>query len=498
VSSTLPPEAAGLLALAALFLLPGLLVVRAPWTAVPALSLAFWALSWWWLPFAARSRVLAAALVVFVVLALLRLLPKHTVPPPPGHAGPFPEPPITGPTTGDVPRLRTVPSLVVAGVALALLVPLPFEHHAPGPEMAFHTTSTRLVLWRDGAPATYEPLLPVGPFGAHSPALPTLAGDLAHVAGLDPARAVLLMTLASHGLLVVGLYALLSAVRLRPPAAALGALVGLAVTPWPGVLAMWGAGGPGLALGFGLSAAALVLGHTSRPSAVAAGMLLGAAALAQPLLALAVGAGLALAVFIGVTCQTCLDSVAAGGDAHPPSRAARLRLSLAGGVALGLAGPGLLPLARALSVDEALGVLGSPRPQEIVDLLAGLVLVPLVALFARGLPRGSRLPRVVAVGLVTTAAVVVFVRTHGWLASGQLALESRRVLSSLARTPRPLEAVCAPESLVDWVPALAGRPVGGAGVGAPRPWVPRALREELAQSPVPPCTRILDGASRRP
>jgi hypothetical protein len=497
VSSTLPPEAAGLLALAALCLLPGLLIVRAPWMAVPALSLAFWALSWWWFPFAARSRVLAAALVVFVVLALLRLLPKHTVPPPPDHAGPLPEPPITGPTTGDVPRLRTLPSLVVVGVALALLVPLPFEHHAPGPEMAFHTTSTRLVLWRDGAPATYEPLLPVGPFGAHSPALPTLAGDLAHVAGLDPARAVLLMTLASHGLLVVGLYALLSAVGLRPPAAALAALVGLAVTPWPGVLAMWGAGGPGLALGFGLSAAALVLGHTSRPSAVAAGMLLGAAAMAQPLLALAVGAGLALAVFTGVTRQARLDSVAAGGDAHPPSRAARLRLALTFGVSLGLAGPGLLPLASALSVDEAVAVLGSPRPQEVLDFLAGLVLVSLVALLGRG-GRRFRLPRVVAVGLVAAAAVVVFARVHGWLASGQLAPASRSALLCLAEMNRPLKAVCAPESLVDWVPALAGRPAGGAGVGAPRPWVPRALREELAQSPVPPCTKMLDGASQRP
>ena len=472
--------------------------MRAPWTAVPALSLAFWALSWWWLPFAARSRVLTAALVVFVVLALLRLLPKHTVPPPPDHAGPPPAPPITGPTTGDVPRLRTVPSLVVVGLALALLVPLSFEHHAPGPEMAFHTTSARLVLWRDGAPATYAPLLPVGPFGAHSPALPTLAGDLAHVAGLDPARAVLLMTLASHGLLVVGLYALLSAVRLRPPAAALAALVGLAVTPWPGVLAMWGAGGPGLALGFGLSAAALVLGHTSRPSAVAAGMLLGAAALAQPLVALAVGAGLALAVFTGVTRQARSGSGTAAGDARSLTRAARLRLGLACGVSLGLAGPGLLPLARALSVHEALGVLGSPRPQEVVDLLAGLVLVPLVAFLGRGLGQGSRIPRVVAVGLVAAAAVVVFARVHGWLASGQLAPESRAALLRFAETSRPLQAVCAPEPLVDWVPALAGRPAGGVGVGAPRPWVPRALREELAQSPVPPCTKKLDGASRRP
>ncbi len=473
VSSTLPPEAAGLLALGALLLLPGLLVVRAPWTAVPALSLAFWTLSWWWLPFAARSRVLLAALAFFSVLALLRFLPKHTVAPPPGYTGPVPSPPVTGPTTGDVPRLRSAPSLAVGGVALALLVPLPFERHAPGPEMAFHTTSARLALWRDGAPATYEPLLPVGPFGAHSPAVPMLAGDLARLAGLDPARAVVLTTLVSHGLLVIGLYALLCATALRPSAAALAALVGLAVTPWPGVLAMWGAGGPTLALAFCLSAAALLLAHTSRPSAVAAGMLLGAAALAQPLLTLAMV--IALAVMIR-----------------------RQRLALAFGVAAVLATPGLLPLARALSVSEALGVLGSPRPQELVDLFTGLVLVTLVVLLARGLREGSRLSRTLAMVLVVTGAVVLFVRVHGWLTGGQMNPESRLALSHLAEAGRPLEAVCAPEALVDWVPALAGRAAGGWGAEAPRPWVPHVLREEIAGSPVPTCTKKLDRPSSQP
>ncbi len=43
-------EARGLLTLGVLLLLPGLLVVRAPWTAVPFLSAAFWIVSWWWLP----------------------------------------------------------------------------------------------------------------------------------------------------------------------------------------------------------------------------------------------------------------------------------------------------------------------------------------------------------------------------------------------------------------------------------------------------------------
>jgi len=459
--------------------------VRAPWTAVPALSLAFWILGWWWLPFGARSRVVAAALVVFLVLGLLRFLPKHVVPPPPGYDGPAPAPPVTGPTTGEAPRVFALPSLAVVGVALAFLVPLPFEHHAPGPEMAFHTTSARLVLWRDGVPATYEPLLPVGPFGAHGPALPTLAGDLARLAGLDPARAVALMVLASHGLLVVGLYALLSAVRLRPRAAALTVLVGLAAAPWSGALAMWGAGGPLLALALGLSAAALLLGHTSLPSAVAAGMLLGAATLAQPLLALVVAAGVAVAVHASLTRRAALPN-------------ARHRVALALGVSVVLASPGLVPLARALSAREALGALGSSRPQEILDLVATVVLVTLVALLGRGLGEGSRLLRVLAVALFATGAVVLVVRAHGSLAGGQMAPEDRLALSRLAESVRPLEAVCAVEPLVDWIPALGGRAAGGTDPQAPRPWVPHALRDELARGPLPPCTKKLDGASRRP
>src|SRR5689334_14792491 len=64
----------GLLAFAVLLLLPGLLVVRAPWPAVPFLSLSFWALSWGWLFGASRQRFLHAALLGFLLLAALRLL----------------------------------------------------------------------------------------------------------------------------------------------------------------------------------------------------------------------------------------------------------------------------------------------------------------------------------------------------------------------------------------------------------------------------------------
>ena len=135
--------------------------------------------------------------------------------------------------------------------------------------MAFHTTSARLAVWRDGLPLTYEPLLPSAPFGVHAPSLPSLAADLSLLSGLDPGRAVVVAALLSAALLLVGLYALLGT-RMRAGPAALGAVLGLAAAPWPGFLAMWGEGGPVLALGRGFSAAALLIGHASRPSAVAA------------------------------------------------------------------------------------------------------------------------------------------------------------------------------------------------------------------------------------
>jgi hypothetical protein len=121
----------------ALVLLPGLLVVRAPWTAVAPLSLACWVVSAWW-PFAGagRGRVLAAALAGSFLLALLRLLPKHEVSPPPGWR-PKPQPPAQERHGLPPPPLRSWPSLVVLAGALGLLASVPLWHNALGVRVAF-------------------------------------------------------------------------------------------------------------------------------------------------------------------------------------------------------------------------------------------------------------------------------------------------------------------------------------------------------------------------
>ena len=226
----------------ALALLPGLLIVRAPWPAVAPLSLAFWTLAAWWPPFAGpgRSRVVVAVLAASLLLALLRLVPKHAVPPPPGWRPP-PAPERPARPGLPPPPLACAHSLVVLGTALAVLGPLPLWHHAPGARLAFQTTTSRLLVWRDGIPASYEPLLPLEPVGAHAPALATLAADISLLTGEDPARALLAVVAAAAGLLLVGLFAL-HATWAPPRAAALGSLVALAVSPWPAFLSLWGEG----------------------------------------------------------------------------------------------------------------------------------------------------------------------------------------------------------------------------------------------------------------
>jgi hypothetical protein len=454
-------------ALFALALLPGLLVVRAPWSVVSALSLAFWVLAAWWLPLAGpgRSRVLAASVLAFGLLALLRLMPKHEVPPPPGWAPP-PAPHM--PSRPGLPplRLRALPSLAVVAAALALLAPVPLWHHAPGPRLAFQTTTARLLVWRDGVPATAEPLLPLSPVGAHAPALATLAADVSHLSGLDPARSLLLVVATGASLLLVGLFAL-HATWAPPLAAALGALLGLAAAPWPDLLTPWGEGEALLALALALPAAALLLGHASRSSAVAAAMLLAAAALAQPVLAALVGLAAAVPV---------------------ARRQGPGRPCLALGLALALAAPGLWPLAQALSLREAAGTLVAARPGELPAAALGLLLAalaPLALLRLEPLAAGARRPIAVAVALVATALLVA--RVHGWIASGQLSGATRAALARATADTAPLDMLCAPEGVRDWVPALASR-----AAGDPGPWIPRVYAEEWARRPRRACAARLE------
>jgi hypothetical protein len=264
------------------------------------------------------------------------------------------------------------------------------------------------------------------------------------------------------GLLLVGLFAL-NATWAPPPAAALGSLVALAVSPWPGLVSLWGEGEALLALGFLLPAAALLLGHVSRSSAVAAALLLAAGTLAQPLLA-ALAVGLVGLVTLGRP-----------GPIRPSAR--RLPLSLL--LALVLAAPGLWPLARAISAREALEVASgvSGWTHELPPFALGLMLAAFAPLaFVQAAPRRSGAARAAATGAASLAALLLVVRVHGWFASGQLSETTRAALARAAAVTRPLDAICAGERERDFVPALAGRRAGEPGV-----WIPAVYADEWAR-----------------
>jgi hypothetical protein len=241
-------------ALAVMLLLPGFLVVRAPWPAVPFLSLFFWIASWWWLPSVGRARFLAGALFAFALGSLLRLV-----------------------------RLRPVrpswPALVALAAALlragAAFVPI------TGAGTRLDTAPAQLMVWHDGMPASYVPLREAGSFGAHPHGLDAVAADLSLLSRLSVPRAAVLAVAAAGGLSVLGLYALLAR-RLTPGAAGLvTAAVAVTVSL---VEAVSGGGDPAwsLGLGFVLAGAGPLVNGRTRSGAVAAGAFAGAALMVAP------------------------------------------------------------------------------------------------------------------------------------------------------------------------------------------------------------------------
>jgi hypothetical protein len=427
----------GLAAMGTLLLLPGLLVVRAPSRAVPFLSLAFWALTWWWLaPFdVGRQRFLHAALMGFGLLLLLRLLK---------------------PLELRFPRPATV---LVLGAALLLLIPVFAWSLLPGAEMSFHSLGAVLFAWRDGLPLSGEPLVSVQPFGAHAPALPTLAADVSLLSGLAPPRAVLLVHQVALGLLLVALDALFL-LWFEPPVAALGAVLGLAIARVPTSLAAWGDGGPLLALAFAAAAAPRLVRSRSRAAAVAAGAFLATGLLAQP--ALTAAAVLALVAVVRPWQED---------DDHA-------RWGLAAGVALLAAVPCLWRLAAALSAREAVAALAEPGPLDHARWIAALAVIG-------GMPfavRWAWLARRPLALVVLPFLIVAAAASEGleWAARARELgpTPAERTAFLRAEGTRPLDRICVvPGSAGEWIPALAGRAVS-------HPWVPFVYRDEIALTAV--------------
>ena len=319
VLETLASDAGAAAALAALLALPGVIVVRSPWRAMPLLSLSFWVLSWTWLGGLSRSRWLQASLIAFAALAVLRLL----------RGGPWPAP------------SRALALLAV--VALALFVPFLVWPIGPGWRQPLESASALLVSWHDGWPGSFEPLLAARPFRASGVA--TLAGDVVLLSGAAAHRAALLVALAGQAVLLLALWSLAATATTAGRAAVLAAAAVLVTAAPPGM-------GPGaLAVALAAESAALGRGGRGIPSAFAAG------ACAAAAVAVDVAAGLAaLAMVLAAALQI------------GPTNTGRARMAI--GTALVLALP--LALRRSLVAWP-----------EIAPLVALAVILLLTALATR-------------------------------------------------------------------------------------------------------------------
>jgi hypothetical protein len=430
-----PPDARALAAAVVLAALPGCLVVRSPWRAMPQLSLAFWLLSWTWLGGAPRTRLLHVMLGAFGTLAVLRVM----------RPGPLPRPGRA--------------HLVLAAVALALSLPFASRAVPPGPRMPVESLTAELLSWRDGWPVSYEPLLPLAPFRAGG--LATLAGDVVLLTGVRPHRAALVVTVLADLVLILALWSLAS-LRLTPVAAA--AAVAIAV---PAIAA--GAAGPGT-LAAALAAEAMALWHDRRghPSAFAAGAC-SAAALAADVttglaaLALAAG-GLRLAA-------------RPGGRAVTTSRDRMLTAALTAA---------LLALPVALRAPPILAAEAAPLVAIVVVIVASSARDPTHQ-------RRRRLAIAAALAAAATSVLITHATPSEAVAPGDLA-----AMEWIRAHARPLDIVCAPDVPAGrWVPAIAGRPTNvPVWPGWPAPSGPCAVWLSLAGAAAPGLPATLPAAFR--
>ncbi len=278
----LPPDARAAAAAAALVALPGVLVVRAPWRALPLVSLAFWVISWTWLFDAPRARVLHVFLMAFAALAVFRIV----------RPGPLPR------------RGWAQTTIVVAAIVLAAAVA---RRAVPsGTDAPIDALAAELLAWHDGWPASFEPLSPRRPFEASG--LAAISADVLLLSGAPAHRALLAVTVVAHVALLLALWSLAS-LRMSPARAAAVAVAALlpaaAVAEGPGVLAA----------AFAVEAVALWHDRRGHASAFTAGACIAAGLATDP--ATALGALLLATLLVRFRSAPVADAPPAS---RPPGR----------------------------------------------------------------------------------------------------------------------------------------------------------------------------------
>jgi hypothetical protein len=432
------------LAACALVLLPGIVLVRAPWRFVPLLSVSFWIVSFTPVFAETRTRWLGQVLVTVGALSLLRLL----------------RPDLSRPSWSSV----TV--CTGAFVPIVALWPLALP---PGTVLPFEATVAQLLTWRDGTPVSYEPLLPLPHFVPAGTGLASLAADLGLMAGMEAARAVFAIALAGEALLVLAFYALL-VTRVPPPAAAALSLVTPALAHAVAALPVPGSSHLALALALVSGAGACFWNGGTRSSAVAGALMVLAALRTDPHMGL-----LALPLLAVALATSSLDGAA---------RSRKDRACTALVAALLLGGPVLLDTARVmagLAADSSGWLAGAAS--IVTALTAAAAGRLLQAIRADGADRPA--PEVPRREAAILALALALAAASGWQQRARAQAEplaspdDLRVLSWLAGQERRHDVVCQEGvTAAIWAPAMGLIPLRdpvlpsyvAVEVGARRPW----------------------------
>jgi hypothetical protein len=410
--------------LALLLTIPGLAAARAPWGAVAPLSASFWIVTWWWVPPGhMRSRFILAALLVLGTLVALRLLK---------------------PWGAMRPGWGT---LIVCAVSVLRLAPVAFWETGPGQALALHTTHATLLTWRDGLPATSEPLIPLPVFGAAQPGLPSLAADLALVAHVPPSQSAWLVSLASGALLQLSAFLFLRRWA-RPCTAAWLSIGALALVGYVEAFLATGDGGVLLATALGLHAVDWLWRGTTAASVLGSGLALGATLMTD--------SRLALGALIVTGCAPLW--------VRGPREQGMRRGAQTWCVALFLSAPFLWRTRAAGLYPRLLEAEPGAPVATLAPLLAVVLLVAitsgLVLVWRHGSDQANRrLKAVLAVGLALVGTLQT-VRGYG-RARKQIVLtdQERAAFRWLSVSTSAVDVVCCEGKVCPWIPALAGRAV---------------------------------------
>ena len=132
---------------------------------------------------------------------------------------------------------------------------------APGNgDMSEHTYPVVLILWNEGLPDSYQPLLPIDHFGAYATGFHTIAALFSWFGNIPEYQATFLVSVLAHALITLGLYVLLR-IYFSWHVAGITSFFASFFTTYPQLIFHWGGNPTVLSFFFVLIFAAVHLGE---------------------------------------------------------------------------------------------------------------------------------------------------------------------------------------------------------------------------------------------